>query len=84
MTRLKKMFMYNYNGEDWVILDDFINLKEKLKKTQKEYAKTREQLEKKLAIATDALSMLAHLRKEFDNRYREFAENALKQIEEVK
>lgn len=44
MTKLKKEFVYNYNGKNWVILDDFMALKEKLKKTQKEYAKTREQL----------------------------------------
>ena len=36
--------MFNHNGKNWVILDDFMALKEKLKKTQKEYAKARNQL----------------------------------------
>lgn len=36
--------MINHNLKNWVILDDFMVLKEKLKKTQKEYAKARNQL----------------------------------------
>lgn len=42
-----------------------------------------EKLKKKLGIALDTLDMLAHLRKEFDERYREFAGNGIKQIKEV-
>lgn len=44
MTKLKKKFMVNHDGENWVVLDDFMALKRKLKKTQKEYAKARNQL----------------------------------------
>ena len=44
MTKLKQEYMFNHNGKNWVILDDFMALKEKLKKTQKEYAKARNQL----------------------------------------
>ena len=44
MTKLKQEFMVNHDGKNWVILDDFMALKEKLKKTQKEYAKARNQL----------------------------------------
>ena len=36
--------MFNHDGKNWVILDDFMVLKEKLKKTQKEYAKARNQV----------------------------------------
>lgn len=53
MTKLKKEFVYNYNGKNWVILDDFMALKEKLKKTQKEYAKTRGQLKEANHILKD-------------------------------
>ena len=53
MTKLKKEFVYNYNGKNWVILDDFMALKEKLKNTQKEYAKTREQLKEANHILKD-------------------------------
>lgn len=41
-------------------------------------------LKEKLDIAMDTLEMLAHLRKEFDGRYREFAKNGIKQIEDIK
>lgn len=44
MTKLKQEYMVNHDGKNWVILDDFMALKEKLKKTQKEYAKARNQL----------------------------------------
>ena len=44
MTKLKQEYMFNHDGKNWIILDDFIALKEKLKKTQKEYAKARNQL----------------------------------------
>lgn len=37
--KLKKKFMLNYEGEDWVCLSDFNKIKNKLKKTQKEKAK---------------------------------------------
>lgn len=57
MTKLKQEYMFNHDGKNWVILDDFMALKEKLKKTQKEYAKARNQLKEANEIIISVAAM---------------------------
>lgn len=39
--------------------------------------------QKNLDIALDTLGMIAHLRKKFDKRYREFTSTVIKQMKEL-
>lgn len=72
MTKLKKKFMVNHDGENWVVLDDFMALKGKLKKTQKEYAKARNQLKeanKVIKFYSDATGLTEEERQMSSEKY---------------